>query len=856
MSSRPSGLPAIGAVPWGTHLCQFYRTSEDLLDSLVPYFRAGLENNELCVWVTSEPLRAEQAWASLRRQVPDLDAFIKKDQIRIVDFEDWYAPGGKPDVEASLAAWREREEQAILQGFDGLRWNGNTFWLPSQDWQELARYEAMVHESSHGRRILALCSYSLERCGADELADVLRNHKFALVKQAGEWEVFHNATLLLAAVSSGDRAASARASARHELQFYEERTFLASRVADYAKDGLDQGEGVLLISDQSRSPLAVDALRARGVAADSYRESGQLGTYDARQLLAGFMVDGKPDPARFVATIKPLLERMAAAYARVRIYGEMVNVLLMEGNAPAAVELERLWNALLAGRPITLLCGYELAGLDRAVVVRHLTAAHDSIHPAESLSDFDNVVETGRLIGELHQKAHLLKSEAQARLQLELERIELLVAEQGARARADLATEHLARLQTVTAALSEAATPLDIGRVIVTEMAKAAEAERAILAVPVEDGAMLELLGHAGLASEAAVDFARFPTAAALPVAVAFRTGKAVWLPSRADIEAEFPALRAESRAMACLPLAMGAKRLGAIGFGYRQPREFTATDRALLHDLTKQASLALDRSLLLQQAEQANRAKDEFLAMLGHELRNPLSPIVNSLQIMRLRGGEAKFGREVEVIERQVRNLVRLVDDLLDVSRITQGRVSLEKEVVETAEVVARAIELARPLIEQRAHRLQVEITPEGLALEADTSRLAQVLSNLLINAAKYTEPGGRISVAAGLNSGEIEIRVRDNGPGIPPSLMPRLFDLFVQGSPTLDRRQGGLGIGLSVAKSLVELHRGRLSAHSDGPGQGSEFVVRLPRWADSRDPAATPTDAAGQSPDAPGMS
>jgi hypothetical protein len=250
MRSRPSGLPAIGAVPWCTHLCQFYRTSEDLVDSLVPYFRAGLENNELCVWVTSEPLGAEQAWASLRRQVPDLDAFIEKNQIRIVDFEDWYAPGGKPDVEASLAARREREEQAILQGFDGLRWNGNTFSLPSQDWQELARYEAEVHESSHGRRILALCSYSLERCGADELADVLRNHKFAPRQAGGGVGGLPQRDAAAGSGLLGRSRGVPRASARHERQFYEERTFLASRVADYAKDGLDQGEGVLLISDE------------------------------------------------------------------------------------------------------------------------------------------------------------------------------------------------------------------------------------------------------------------------------------------------------------------------------------------------------------------------------------------------------------------------------------------------------------------------------------------------------------------------------------------------------------------------------------------------------------------------------
>jgi CheY-like chemotaxis protein len=180
-------------------------------------------------------------------------------------------------------------------------------------------------------------------------------------------------------------------------------------------------------------------------------------------------------------------------------------------------------------------------------------------------------------------------------------------------------------------------------------------------------------------------------------------------------------------------------------------------------------------------------------------------------------------------VIERQVRNLVRLVDDLLDISRITQGRVSIEPDSIETAEVVARAVELARPLIEQRSHRLQVAVPAHGLPLFVDTVRIAQALSNILINAAKYTGPGGSLEVEADRSGSEVAIRIRDNGPGIPPELMPRLFDLFVQGKQTLDRRQGGLGIGLTVARSLVELHGGSIAARSD-PGAGSEFTIRLP--------------------------
>ncbi|MFY0565674.1 ATP-binding protein [Archangium lansingense] len=227
--------------------------------------------------------------------------------------------------------------------------------------------------------------------------------------------------------------------------------------------------------------------------------------------------------------------------------------------------------------------------------------------------------------------------------------------------------------------------------------------------------------------------------------------------------------------------------------------------------------------------AESANRAKDEFLAMLGHELRNPLAPILTALQLMQLRGDDSTE-RERTLIERQVKHLVRLVDDLLDVSRVTQGRVELKREKIELSTVVAKAIEQASPLIEQREHTLTVDVPRNGLRLDADPTRLAQVFSNLLTNAAKYTEPGGRISVTAVREGGEAVVRIRDNGTGIAPETLPRVFDLFVQERQALDRSQGGLGLGLAIVRSMVTLHGGSVGVHSEGRGRGSEFTVRLP--------------------------
>jgi PAS domain S-box-containing protein len=227
--------------------------------------------------------------------------------------------------------------------------------------------------------------------------------------------------------------------------------------------------------------------------------------------------------------------------------------------------------------------------------------------------------------------------------------------------------------------------------------------------------------------------------------------------------------------------------------------------------------------------AESANRAKDEFLAMLGHELRNPLSPILTALQLMKLRGGASE--RERMVIERQVSHMTRLVDDLLDVSRIAHGQVDLKQQVVEIADLVAQAVEMSSPLLEQGAHELVLDVRRRGLAVEGDPTRLSQVIANLLTNSAKYTPRGGRISVHAVEEGDHVVLRVNDTGIGIAPDVLPRVFDLFVQERQALDRSQGGLGLGLAIVRNLVERHGGQVSAHSDGPGRGSTFVVRLPR-------------------------
>ena len=257
-----------------------------------------------------------------------------------------------------------------------------------------------------------------------------------------------------------------------------------------------------------------------------------------------------------------------------------------------------------------------------------------------------------------------------------------------------------------------------------------------------------------------------------------------------------------------------------------KQARSFAR----VMHDLTESEATEAQRKRADGLAE-ANRSKEEFMALLSHELRNPLSPILNALSILRrMRTDDPIIAQAGEIINRQVVQMVSLVDDLLDISRITQGKLRLTKEKVELRVVANRAAETVRPLMDARRHDFSVSIPTGPVWVEADPARLEQIVVNLLNNAAKYTDAGGLIRISVSQEETEGVIRVRDNGVGIAPEMLPRIFDLFTQADGALNRSPGGLGIGLALVRTLVELQDGRVQAQSGGLGQGSEFTVRLP--------------------------
>jgi len=378
---------------------------------------------------------------------------------------------------------------------------------------------------------------------------------------------------------------------------------------------------------------------------------------------------------------------------------------------------------------------------------------------------------------------------------------------------------------------------LDEGMERLLQMLVPGLAEYALLSVQLEDEALA--MSCSGRARPQAMD----DGLGGLPASFqrALREGRKTEL----VLEPE-AALPGEVRYLRMIPLRSGERTVAMLALGYaRGPSAYGLADQATIEELVSRAAIAFENARLYwnlkremartkeaeEKLKEASRRKDEFLAMLSHELRNPLAPIRNAAEVMRrIAPTDAGIVWARDVVERQVTHLAQLVDDLLDVSRITQGKIALKKEPVELGKVVQHSIDTARSLLEAKRHNLSVSVSSAPIWVFGDFARLSQVIGNILNNAAKYTSEGGRIELVASAERGEALISVRDNGIGIDAALLPHVFELFTQGERSLDRSQGGLGVGLTVVERLVDLHQGRVEVHSDGIGKGSVFRVVLP--------------------------
>jgi signal transduction histidine kinase/DNA-binding response OmpR family regulator len=464
----------------------------------------------------------------------------------------------------------------------------------------------------------------------------------------------------------------------------------------------------------------------------------------------------------------------------------------------------------------------------------------------------------GELLRDLEKKEHV-RALAEARRQWEAEALRAdmeqsrKIAEALAAKNAELAVQIKERERAEEAQkqlnqrlrlLSEAANRLLMGASAHDVLAALFEPMAAHIGLDVymsfmqRNGSGLELDGFGGISEESARETAHEVCAITCDVAARERRRIVLEELDQGDHEAHQVLRTLGFTTIACFPLLTQGRLVGTLFFASRRRPRFEIEELAVMQVCCDQLAIGADRARLLAELEkradqlaEADRRKDEFLAMLGHELRNPLAPMVTALQIMKMKGtDDPAVMKARRAMDRQLQHIVRLVDDLLDVSRINRGKIELKRGPVELEGVLEHALQTSRPLIEDHGHSLAVRAPQNGAMIDVDPTRLSQVISNLLNNAAKYTPRGGHVWLDVDVDGRDVAIKVRDDGIGVDGAMLGRIFDMFVQSPRGADRSLGGLGIGLTLVKRLVELHGGSVSADSLGKGQGAEFTVHLP--------------------------
>ena len=573
-------------------------------------------------------------------------------------------------------------------------------------------------------------------------------------------------------------------SGAHIVQFYEADAALIDTIGSFVGNGLARGEAALVIATDAHRVGLEARLRERGIDPSRAGKRGRYVALAAAETLATILVDGMPDEARFGAAVRPILESCGGK--RIRVFGEMVGLLCADGRTAAAVRLEGLWNELLRKMPFTLLCAYPI-GAFPSDAERHafleICRAHSDVVPGESYASLTRAGARRRAVASLQQGE---------------------IALQHATVDRRRADETRGRLAAIVESSNDAIVSKTLDG-IVTSWNRGAE----------------RIFGYA------AAEMIGTPISRLIPPERRHEFKAILERIRRGERVEHFETERVRKdghRIYVALTVSPIRDASGTIIGASKVARDVTERKRA---EAEREELLRVAEHARAE-AEAANRAKDEFLAMLGHELRNPLAAMRNAVVSARL--DDARRHRALEIALRQTDTLAQLVDDLLDVSRITQGRIILRREIVDLADVVEAAVEATRDLVADRGHALSVSRPADRIAVEGDPVRLEQVLVNLVTNAAKYTRPGGHIAIALERDHDAAVLRVRDDGTGIAPEMLTRVFDLFVQGERTLDRAAGGLGIGLTVVRSLVALHGGQVEAQSEGPAKGTEFVVRLP--------------------------
>ncbi len=810
---RPSGIPQAGSLPWGTHFGVFHASERELLDVVVPFVRAGLEGNELCSWEVRDPHAADLARRALAEAVPELARYVARGQIEIVSPES-PAPGSSEPLERRL-------DRAILAGFDGLR---------------LVRHASTARALGpfiHSLNVVAAIPYARAELDAVGLMNVVQEHRFALVCNSGRWEVLQGSEARAARDAlerSEEKLRSLFKNMSEGFAFHRVVLDARGRPCDYVflevnaaferLTGLTGREIVGRRVTQVLPGIEKDptgwiekygrvALTGEPVQFENH--SAALGKWYA---VSAFSTNR----GYFAVTFADITDRKQAQAQRLAAEEQLAVTLHSIGDAVIATD--RIGRVTMLNRACEGLTGWtqaEASGKPLAEVFQIVDERTGA--PAEN--PVQKVLDAGKTVGLANHTT--------------------LIARDGSRrAIADSAAPirgHDGEILGVVLVFRD----VTEDRVAEQRLRESEERLRRSQELAHLGGWELDIPGKGLTWSDEVYRIFGLEPQELEATYEAFLA--AVHPDDRAAVDGAYSSSLGEGRDAYEIEHRIVKRSTGEVRFVHekcehvRDSAGRVVRSIGMVHDIT-------ERKLAEEVLHDADRRKNEFLAVLSHELRNPLAPIRNSLFILeRASPGSDQARRAQAVIDRQTAQLARLVDDLLDVTRITRNKIQLQRQRIDLNEVVRRTLDDQRSLFEANEVRLDLEAVPGKVPVDADWSRLAQVVGNLLQNAGKFTARGGRVrtSVSTDASARRAVIRVADTGVGMAPEMLARLFQPFMQADATLDRSRGGLGLGLALVKGLVELHGGTVSAHSEGLGKGAEFVVQLPLDDAARDEDTT---------------
>ena len=805
---RKTGIDVIGDVPWGTHLCQFYQTKEDLIDILAPYFRAGLENNEFCMWVTSEPLGEEAAKEAMRRAVPDFDRFLKRGQMEIVPHTEWYLKDGAFDLQRVLNAWVDKLNQALAKGYDGMRVTGNAAWLEKRDWRSFTDYEEKVNNVIGKYRMLAVCTYSLDRCGASEVIDVVKNHQFALIRRRGKWELIES---------------SERKQAEEELRQSEEnlRTYLES-----APDGvyLNDLKGTFLYGN---------------------KKAEEITGYKREELIGKSFLKLNLLPAKYLAKAGKLLALKAIG----RPTGPDEFELVRKDGSRIWVEINTT-PIKQKGEGVVIGFARDITERKQAAEALECQEAYfqqlfdNSPDAIAMLDDTDRVVQVNKGFEALFgYRAEEVKGRFINDIVVPADRIE----EASALFRAALNGE-VSRKETVRKRkdgslvdVSVLDYPIQFGNKTVGEYAiytditerKQAEEEirtseeryhhlfenlnDAAFLADAETGRILEtnwqgevLLGRSRNEIVGIHQSALHPPDKTEEYSQKFAThiqkGRA------ADYDGEV--IRKDG---AIIPVAISASTLTMRG------RRLIL---GLFHDITERKQAEEREKQLQQELSLTSRLASigEIASGIAHEINNPLTGVIGFAQLLMRRDLPEDIRKDVEIINDGAQRVASIVSRLLTFARQHKpGR-----EYVNINDAITSVLELRS--YEMKVNNIEVvtQLAPHLPRTMADVNQLQQVFLNIVINAEKEMTAAhrrGKLSVKTERINSSIRVSFTDDGPGISKENLHKVFNPFF----TTREVGNGTGLGLSICHGIITQHSGRIHAQSE-LGKGATFVVELP--------------------------